>query len=80
MPDQRLPLTQEELRDWLALAWEDGWGASRQMVGKPMGTIIVEHPQRLQAFLQSWDLPPLPDPPHVPLREAIRSLCEKDPS
>lgn len=78
MPDHRLPTTQEELRDWLAAAWLDGWNARKRLIGKPAGTIIHSKPTLLDGFLHSWDLPPMPRPAVVPIREAIMKLGELD--
>lgn len=76
MKDTRLPTTDEELRDWLAAAWVDGWRARRSLVGKPMGTVEHERPKRLDAFLASWDLPPMPKPKTMGVRAAIQALAD----
>lgn len=77
-PDRSLPQSEHELRDWLAAAWEDGWTARRSLVGRPMGTVIAAKRTRLDTFLLSWDLPPLPKPPDVTVNHAIRALGEEE--
>ena len=75
-PDHRFPESEEELRDWVAEAWRQGWRARRSMIGKPGGTINHEYHTLRAAFLASWNLPPEPTPPVVSVREAIQRLAE----
>lgn len=75
-PDTSLPTTDEELRDWLICAWEDGWRSRRSLIGQPMGTIIDERDKRLIAFLKSWDLPAVPPVFTRGVREAIAQLAK----
>lgn len=75
--DSRLPQTDEELRDWLAEAWKDGWRSRRRLIGRPAGTVEHRRPQMLDKFLTDWDLPPMPKPSVDPdsLRKAIQRMA-----
>jgi hypothetical protein len=74
--DHHLPETENELRDWIVEAWWAGWRARRALMGKPAGTVSVACTTQRAAFLASWDLPPEPTPPVVPVREAIQRMAE----
>jgi hypothetical protein len=75
MPDHRLPESEDELRDWIVLAWEAGWKTRTRLVGRPGGTINAEHKTRQAAYLASLDLPPVIEPAPVPIREAIMRMA-----
>lgn len=74
--DNTLPKTEEELRDWLLLAWDAGWRSRRSAIGLPGGSITLHRRERRAAFVASWDLPVLTEPSPTPLREAIQRMAE----